>query len=164
VFCQDRSRVPVVEHSDRSKAPRAATASWPHRRVSRHRPGPVSVPYIANLENGRGNPTVNALSRLAVALGTELSIEFTPSDDTKGHTTGAPAAPPSPALMRLGRGTRFRAAVTALAARSSRDPHEVETELFRALSLLEATVCREASEQDWWRVLDALILVAEHPA
>jgi len=29
----------------------------------------LSVPYIANLENGRGNPTTAALARLAEALG-----------------------------------------------------------------------------------------------
>jgi len=34
----------------------------------------LSVPYIANLENGRGNPTATALTRLAAALGMRLAI------------------------------------------------------------------------------------------
>lgn len=34
----------------------------------------LSVPYIANLENGRGNPTMSALQQLAAALGTRLEI------------------------------------------------------------------------------------------
>lgn len=34
----------------------------------------LSVPYIANLENGRGNPTLAALDRLASALGTRLEL------------------------------------------------------------------------------------------
>ena len=34
----------------------------------------LSVPYIANLENGRGNPTLAALDRLATALGARLEV------------------------------------------------------------------------------------------
>jgi transcriptional regulator with XRE-family HTH domain len=33
----------------------------------------LSVPYIANLENGRGNPTTAALTRLAEALGSAVA-------------------------------------------------------------------------------------------
>jgi transcriptional regulator with XRE-family HTH domain len=36
----------------------------------------LSVPYVANLENGRGNPTLSALTRLARALGTTLRMEL----------------------------------------------------------------------------------------
>ena len=36
----------------------------------------LSVPYIANLENGRGNPTVATLTRLAEALGATLRVEL----------------------------------------------------------------------------------------
>ena len=39
----------------------------------------LSVPYIANLENGRGNPTVMALARLAGALGMRLVITLAPA-------------------------------------------------------------------------------------
>jgi len=38
----------------------------------------LSVPYIANLENGRGNPTTAALARLAEALGMRLIITLMP--------------------------------------------------------------------------------------
>src|SRR5579864_3592424 len=40
----------------------------------------LSVPYIANLENGRGNPTLFALGRLASALGMKLSVSLVPAD------------------------------------------------------------------------------------
>ncbi len=109
----------------------------------------LSVPYIANLENDRGNPTTGALSRLATALGTTLRIEF-------GEPGSAGAAPPAlpPSLVRLRRTERFRRAVAELDA----DPGEV----IAALAGLGQVV--EAGEQDWWRVLDALVLIARHPA
>lgn len=106
----------------------------------------LSVPYIANLENGRGNPTTAALSRLATALGTDLRIEF-------GGSEPAPEPLP-PSLVRLRRTERFRRAVAELGA----DPQDVVA----ALAAVGRVV--DASEQDWWRVLDAMVLIARHPA
>ncbi|MFD4637281.1 helix-turn-helix domain-containing protein [Lentzea sp. NPDC058436] len=116
----------------------------------------LSVPYIANLENGRGNPTTNALSRLAAALGTELSIEF---------GSGAPVAtgPVPQSVVKLSRSRRFQETVATL-ARSGEDSQEVAARLISACVLLSGALGREASEHDWWRVLDALVLIAEHPA
>lgn len=119
----------------------------------------LSVPYIANLENGRGNPTTNALSRLATALGTGLSIEFTTSGDPASPTIPAP-----PSVVKLSRSRRFRATATALAEASGQDPQDVSARLISALSVLTEALGHEADEHDWWRVLDALVLIAEHPA
>ena len=43
----------------------------------------LSVPYVANLENGRGNPTATALTRLAGALGMRLVITLAPDEDSQ---------------------------------------------------------------------------------
>ena len=116
----------------------------------------LSVPYIANLENGRGNPTTNALARLAGALGTELSIEF---------GSAAPTTGPAPqSVVKLSRSRRFRTTAAALAERSGQDPQDVAARLISACVLLTEALGHEASEHDWWRVLDALVLMAEHPA
>ena len=48
----------------------------------------LSVPYVANLENGRGNPTATALTRLAGALGTRLVITLAPG---RGQPAGGRA-------------------------------------------------------------------------
>ncbi|WP_158102644.1 helix-turn-helix domain-containing protein [Lentzea kentuckyensis] len=106
----------------------------------------LSVPYIANLENGRGNPTTGALARLAGALGTELRISF-------GESQEAPSPLPQ-TLVRLRRTDRFQRAVTEIDA----DPAEV----IAALAAVGRVV--EAGEQDWWRLLDAMVLIARHPA
>lgn len=120
----------------------------------------LSVPYIANLENGRGNPTTNALSRLATALGTELSIEFTTSGTATGTTTG----PTPQSVVKLSRSRRFQATAAALAAASGQETHHVSARLLGAFSLLTEALGDDVGEHDWWRVLDALVLVAEHPA
>ena len=38
------------------------------------------MPYIANLENGRGNPTTAALRRLAEALDLRLVVTLAPEE------------------------------------------------------------------------------------
>jgi transcriptional regulator with XRE-family HTH domain len=64
----------------------------------------LSVPYIANLENGRGNPTTAALTRLTEALGLRLVVTLAPGEGSA--TSGTPGVPAS--LVRLGRTERFR--------------------------------------------------------
>src|SRR5689334_24953011 len=76
----------------------------------------LSVPYIANLENGRGNPTVAALDRLAEALGTRLEVRIGETVDEL-PSVGAElvdASPRSDDVIKAveGRG-RARAAVQA---------------------------------------------------
>jgi transcriptional regulator with XRE-family HTH domain len=123
----------------------------------------LSVPYIANLENGRGNPTATALTRLASALGTRLVIALAPEEG--GQPAAEPAPPQVPAsLVRLGRTVRFRQAVTAMAAALGADADEFSARLVAALATLAQATGRDLAEPDWWRLLDALLLIAVHPA
>jgi transcriptional regulator with XRE-family HTH domain len=123
----------------------------------------LSVPYVANLENGRGNPTATALSRLAAALGLRLVVTLAPEED--GQAASETAAPDVPAsLVRLGRSARFRQTVTAAAAALDLDADELSARLVDALATLAHAMGRDLAEPDWWRVLDALLLIAAHPA
>jgi transcriptional regulator with XRE-family HTH domain len=117
----------------------------------------LSVPYVANLENGRGNPTATALTRLAAALGTRLVITLAPDEGSR--QAGEPAV-----LVRLGRTVRFRRAVTAMAAALGLDTDEFSAPLVTALAALADATGRDLTEPDWWRLLDALVLVTAHPA
>ena len=123
----------------------------------------LSVPYVANLENGRGNPTTTALTRLAGALGLRLVIALVPDEDS---AQPAPPAPPEvpPSLVRLGRTARFRQAATATATALGLDADEFSARLVTALAALADTMGKDLTEPDWWRLLDALLLVAAHPA
>ena len=123
----------------------------------------LSVPYIANLENGRGNPTATALTRLAAALGLRLVITLAPNEDS--WPDGEPASPEVPlSLVRLGRTARFREAAAAIATALDLDAGEFSAQLVTALATLAHTMGRDLAEADWWRILDALLLIAAHPA
>ena len=130
----------------------------------------LSVPYVANLENGRGNPTTAALTRLAEALGLRLVVTLAPADEdagtagsaVAGSAAGTPGVPAS--LVRLGRTDRFREAVAVMAPALDAGPDEFAGQLVTALAALAQAMGRDLAEPDWWRLLDALVLVAAHPA
>ena len=120
----------------------------------------LSVPYIANLENGRGNPTLTALGRLASALGARLVVSLAPA--------GRPALPDAAAelpaaLVRVRRTAAFRRRTEEMAGQLSQDHQDFSARLTGALAALAATLGIEPSETDWWRLLDALLLIAAHP-
>jgi transcriptional regulator with XRE-family HTH domain len=117
----------------------------------------LSVPYIANLENGRGNPTVAALDRLATALGVSLEVSLTPAG-----SAATPAAMPA-SLVRLGRSPRFQRDARLLAQQLAADPAEFAIHLVTALAGLAAALGDDPGEDGWGRLLDALLLVVLHP-
>src|SRR5579864_7916113 len=101
MLCQDRR---VVEDREIARQLRARRTAAGRSVASVAVDAGLSVPYIANLENGRGNPTTTALTRLASALGMRLVITLEPDEDSQ-----QPAPPEVPAsLIRLGRTARFR--------------------------------------------------------
>ncbi|GIF22245.1 transcriptional regulator with XRE-family HTH domain [Actinoplanes tereljensis] len=118
----------------------------------------LSVPYVANLENGRGNPTVDALTRIADALQTRLVIGFAAESQDQDTAVALPAT-----LVRLSRGARFRRDVRVIAEAAGADPAAVAGPVLGGLARLAAVTGRELSEADWFRLLDALLLVAVHP-
>jgi transcriptional regulator with XRE-family HTH domain len=123
----------------------------------------LSVPYIANLENGRGNPTTAALTRLADALGMRLVVALVPGEESAEH--GAPPSPPMPpSLVRLGRTGRWREAVGVISSSRNLDADTLSDQLVPALAAIAQTLGTDLPEADWWRLLDALVLVAAHPA
>ncbi|HEY7261010.1 MAG TPA: helix-turn-helix transcriptional regulator [Trebonia sp.] len=128
----------------------------------------LSVPYIANLENGRGNPTITALSRLAEALGMRLAVTLVPlaardGDGRQAAARDAEAGPPA-SLVRFSRSARFRQAVRTIAGAHDAEAGELSAGLVTALAALAHAVGRDPGEADWSRILDALLLVALHPA
>jgi transcriptional regulator with XRE-family HTH domain len=115
----------------------------------------LSVPYIANLENGRGNPTLTALSALARALGATLRVELVEpgEDDT-------PPLAPTVSLSKFARLPRFAEAAERLAALAGCPVPVEKDRLLHAMSAVAAAVPRPMTELDWHRVLDAMLLAS----
>jgi transcriptional regulator with XRE-family HTH domain len=115
----------------------------------------LSVPYIANLENGRGNPTLTALSALATALGATLQVDLVePGADEK-----PPVRPPA-SLTKFARSERFANTAKVLARKAGCTPSVQKEQLLAAMSATAAAVPASMSELDWHRVLDAIVLAA----
>jgi transcriptional regulator with XRE-family HTH domain len=117
----------------------------------------LSVPYIANLENGRGNPTLSALDRLAAALGVSLEVSLAPAAEA-----AAPPAMPS-SLVRFGRSQRFQRDVGVLAQALGEEPGDLSVRLVGALAGLGAALRNDPGETGWLRLLDALLLIVAFP-
>lgn len=123
----------------------------------------LSVPYIANLENGRGNPTTSALSRLAGALGMDLAVNLVPAGGGVPSPPGAPAQTPA-SLVRFCRTQRYQRATHAMADVLGTDTRDLSRDLVAALTQLAGALGTDLGETDWGRILDALLLVATNPA
>ncbi len=122
----------------------------------------LSVPYIANLENGRGNPTITALRRLASALGVRLEVLLVPPGDGLGAGPDPVAELPA-SLVRFRRTAAFRRATEVMAQALGLDHRDFSIRLTSAMTALAAALGREPSEADWSRLLDAILLMAAHP-
>jgi hypothetical protein len=91
-----------------------------------------------------------------------LVIALVPGADSQAGETASAEVPAS--LVRLGRTARFRQVVAAMAAALGLDADEFSAQLVAALATLAHTIGRDLAEADWWRILDALLLIAAHPA
>lgn len=115
----------------------------------------LSVPYVANLESGRGNPTLSALEGLARAL--DVSLAELVRKDRGSDAAGVAGASRPGSLARFVAGGRFRREVRWLADEAGEDADVVRRALLASMDALGSTDS-EMDETDWHRVLDALVL------
>lgn len=107
----------------------------------------LSVPYIANLENDRGNPTLAALERLATALGVRLVIDLV-----------APPATPTGDIAAFTESDRFRAHAARIAKRTGVSAQTANERLTAVLDAAQLAVGTELSMLDCHRILDGMIM------
>jgi transcriptional regulator with XRE-family HTH domain len=115
----------------------------------------LSVPYIANLENGRGNPTLAALAALSRALGADLRIELRAAEP--GHDT---EPPPPPSLIAFARTARFASEAATL---QDAGTPGARRRLLRAMAAMADVSPRPLSDLDWHRLLDTAVLISRRP-
>lgn len=104
----------------------------------------LSVPYIANLENGRGNPTLTAIDAVATALGTRLTITL---DDAPPAADALPGT-----LIQFARTARFAAETRSLTTAD-------RERLLHAMAAVGSVAGRPLTDLDWHRVLDTIVLL-----
>lgn len=114
----------------------------------------LSVPYIANLENGRGNPTVAALDRLATALGARLQITIAEGESP----ASAPASASDSTARLLAEVPRGGQVVNALASAQGRSRRAVQQQLVATLDSLAELLPSPPTESDLNRLLDLILL------
>lgn len=112
----------------------------------------LSVPYIANLENGRGNPTLATLTRLAEALGTTLRVDL--EDSEKSSVATSRTSDLSPRAVQV---------IKQLAEAQQRSPQAVRQDLQTALGALAGLLDKDPTPADLDRLLDLSLLGTEKP-
>jgi hypothetical protein len=74
------------------------------------------------------------------------------------------ATPNAPSLVRLGRTERFRRTVRFIAQTLDLDADACSAQLVAGLPMLAQAMDKDLAEADWWRLLDALLLITTYPA
>jgi hypothetical protein len=68
-----------------------------------------------------------------------------------------------PSLVRLGRTRRFQRAAKVMAQALELDSRDFSVHLVGALATVASLLSSDPSETDWWRLVDALLLMTAFP-
>jgi transcriptional regulator with XRE-family HTH domain len=118
----------------------------------------LSLPYVSNLERGRGNPTLDALRALALALDVPLSSLVGDGDVAHaGLDVVLASAPPS--LLQFSRSPDFQETVDDLAKRQGESVDTMRERLLVGMASSPQRSSGEPTEEDWRRILDAYSLI-----
>ena len=117
----------------------------------------LSLPYVSNLERGRGNPTMDVLRALANALDTPLGAII--GDEFTYNPLQAALAEAPPSLVRFAKSERFEAVVQHLAAAQSVDLDEMRSRILIGMAAAPRRSSKDPTEDDWRRLVDVYSLI-----
>jgi transcriptional regulator with XRE-family HTH domain len=115
----------------------------------------LSVPYIANLENGRGNPTLSAVNRLAAALGVRLTLQ-------RHQEQEQPVQALPDTLVQFSSSPRFLDEATQLARVTGAAEEDTRGRLLSAMAAMGEVAGKPLRELDWHRILDTVVLITRN--
>ena len=124
----------------------------------------LSVPYVSNLERGRGNPTVDALTALAGALETNIADllagrgELEDDELLELHLAEAPQS-----LTAFSRSDRFKSQVERFAEQQDVAYEEMRRKVLIGMAAAPRRSAGDPVEDDWRRLLDAYSLWLGEP-
>jgi transcriptional regulator with XRE-family HTH domain len=119
----------------------------------------LSLPYVSNLERGRGNPTLDALTALARALDIPLSLLVGDDDASEPLDVTLASAPKS--LLSFARSPEFAETVRRLAERQGAPVESMRQRLLAGMVSSPRRSSGEPTEDDWRRLLDAYSLILQ---
>jgi transcriptional regulator with XRE-family HTH domain len=119
----------------------------------------LSLPYVANLERGRGNPTVDALRKLAAALEIPASRLLGDDDGTPLDPIDLVLASMPRSLLQFSRTDRFAAEIQRLAQNEARPVEELRRQILVGMASAPRRSQGEPTETDWQRLLDTYVLI-----
>lgn len=120
----------------------------------------LSLPYVSNLERGRGNPTIDALRSLADAL--DLEVGELVGGDGSGEaldTSSLVLAGAPPSLGEFTRSGRFEAVARRLAVHQGLSLDEMRTKLMVGMASAPRRSQGEPTSEDWRRLLDVYSVI-----
>ena len=120
----------------------------------------LSLPYLSNLERGRGNPTIDALGKIAGALGTTVGslVGKTDVSGEEAHVEELLGTPPD-SLVRFLRTAEFEQTVERLAKVQEVSPDDMRRRLVTSMSTAPRRSNGEPTETDWRRLIDTYSLI-----
>lgn len=117
----------------------------------------LSLPYVSNLERGRGNPTLDALQAISRAL--DMPVGELVADGEQQVRGDLVLAQAPASLLQFARSPRFRAAVQRLAAEHSSSPDDMRQRLLVGMVSAPRRGSSEPTEEDWRRLLDVYSVI-----
>src|SRR5271154_4449480 len=113
----------------------------------------LSIPYVSNLERGRGNPTLEALGALARALDIPLASLLGENGPMEPLQMVLASAPPS--LLQFSRSPAFQETVEDLAKGQNESVDVMRQKLLVGMASSPQRSSGEPNKEDWRRILDA---------
>ncbi len=119
----------------------------------------LSMPYVANLERGRGNPTLEALTAVAGAL--EIPLAALVGEELAASLQGPDAVLASlpRSLIEFSRTKQFADRVEQLARNQQVGKPEMRRQLLTAMASAPRRSQGELTSTDWNRLLDAYTVI-----
>lgn len=120
----------------------------------------LSLPYVSNLERGRGNPTLDALTVLARALEVTLAALMGDDEDANDPLGIALASAPR-SLLQFAKSSEFEAVVARIAIQNKESVDSIRKRILTGMASSPRRSSGEPTEDDWRRILDAYSLILQ---
>ncbi len=120
----------------------------------------LSIPYVSNLERGRGNPTIDALRAIARALNISVA-DLVGEDVTDGNldVEELVLAEAPRSLTAFSRSPRFESVLKRSADHLGVPVDEMRSRLLIGMASAPRRSVGEPTEEDWRRLLDVYSLI-----